>query len=125
MEMAVESAHEIPEATATGVLLIGGQIITIIMVLIYPLSAPKVAENTFIYTNIQTCVFANSTDYHSKSLLTVTNYNTPIYVQTAIYILISILFSILYKCPYFRLRLEPKNLGKKEDSNSDKNYVVS
>ena len=103
MEISIECVYAIPEATATGLLLIGGQVLCILMVNVYPKIAPDVPENSFTYTNVQTCINPNST---FTGTLNVVEYNTPIYGQTALYLLLSFSFIVFFKCPYSRLRTE-------------------
>lgn len=102
MEISIECVKNIPEATATGLLFIGGQILCIIMVLVYPEISPRVLENTFTYTSVQTCINTNST---FSSILNVIDYNDSIMAQTAIYTIVSIIFIMFFKCPYVRLKI--------------------
>ena len=111
MEMSVECVYPIPEATATGLLLIGGQLVGIIMILAYPAVAPQVSKDSFTYTNIQTCITANST--LNTTSLTVVDYKYPLYGQTSLFFVITIVFTIFYKCPYLRLRMENERLTEK------------
>jgi len=105
MEMSVECVHNISEATSTGLLLIGGQLVTIIMVMVYPTIAPKVLESSYAYTSIQKCIKTNSI-FNTTSSLTVVDYNNPIWNQSGIYLMVSVLFIVFFKCPYLRLRSE-------------------
>ena len=109
--MSVECVYPIPEATATGLLLIGGQLVGIIMILAYPAVAPQVSKDSFTYTNIQTCITANST--LNTTSLTVVDYKYPLYGQTSLFFVITIVFTIFYKCPYLRLRMENERLTEK------------
>ena len=110
MEMSVECVYPIPEATATGLLNIAGQLVGIIMILAYPKIAPKVPEDSYTYTNIQTCLNSNSTSNSSVSSLTVIDYKYTLYGQTIFFSIISILFTIFYKCPYLRIKTERERL---------------
>ena len=103
MEMSVECVHNISEATSTGLLLIGGQFVTIIMVMIYPTIAPQVLESSYTFTSVQKCIKTNSI-FNTTLSLSVVDYNTAIWNQSGIYLLISVLFIVFYKCPYLRLR---------------------
>ena len=103
MEISIECVKNIPEATATGFLFIGGQILCIICVILYPIVSSHVEETSFIYMNIQTCINSNST---FSSVLDVVDYNFTIFTQTCIYSIVSIVFILFFKCPYFRLRAE-------------------
>ena len=105
MEMSVECVYPIPEATATGLLNIGGQLVGMIMILTYPKIAPKVSEDSYVYTNIQTCLNSNST-----VSLTVLDYKYPLYGQTLFLCIISILFTTFFKCPYLRIKTERERL---------------
>jgi MFS transporter, FLVCR family, MFS-domain-containing protein 7 len=105
MEMSVECVHNISEATSTGLLLIGGQFVTIIMVMIYPTIAPQVLESSYTFTSVQKCIKTNSI-FNTTLSLSVVDYNTAIWNQSGIYLLISVLFIVFYKCPYLRLRSE-------------------
>jgi FLVCR family MFS transporter 7 len=101
MEMSVECVHNISEATSTGLLLIGGQFVTIIMVMIYPTIAPQVLESSYTFTSVQKCIKTNSI-FNTTLSLSVVDYNTAIWNQSGIYLLISVLFIVFYKCPYLR-----------------------
>jgi hypothetical protein len=103
MEMSVECVHNISEATSTGLLLIGGQFVTIIMVMIYATIAPQVLESSYTFTSVQKCIKTNSI-FNTTLSLSVVDYNTAIWNQSGIYLLISVLFIVFYKCPYLRLR---------------------
>jgi hypothetical protein len=103
MEISIECVKNIPEATATGFLFIGGQILCIICVILYPIVSPQVEETSFTYKNIQTCTNAN---LKFSSVLNVVDYNYTIFTQTSIYLIFSIIFILFFKCPYFRLRAE-------------------
>ena len=85
MEMSVECVYPIPEATSTGLLFIAGQLVGIIMIVAYPAVAPVISENSYIYTNIQTCINTNSTSNSTSNSLNVVDYQYPIYGQTGNY----------------------------------------
>jgi FLVCR family MFS transporter 7 len=112
MEMSVECVYPIPEATTTGLLFIAGQLVGIIMILTYPAISPVISENSYIYTNIQTCISKNSTSNSTSNSLNVVDYQYPVYAQTAFSAIIAIIFTIFFKCPYLRLRTERERLAE-------------
>ena len=103
MEMSVECVYPIPEATSSGFLFIGGQLIGFIMILVYPEASGNVSITSYTYTNIQTCTNANSTLDNDLSVL---DYKYPLIAQASILTLVSIIFTIFFKCPYLRLAIE-------------------
>lgn len=122
MEMSVECVYPIPEATTTGLLFIGGQAVGIVMILAYPYAAAEIPKDSFIYTNVQKCITTNSTSIISS--LTVADYKYPLYAQTIIFVLIAIIFTIFFKCPYLRLRTEREKLAE-EILNSSRQPNIS
>ena len=111
MEMSVECVYPIPEATTTGLLFIAGQVVGIIMILGYPALAPEVPKDSYTYTNVQTCISANTTS-NSTASLNVVNYQYPLYGQTGLFVIVAIIFTLFFKCPYLRLRTERERLAE-------------
>ena len=80
------------------------------MILVYPKIAPQVPEDSYTYTNIQTCLNSNSAFNDSSNSLSVVDYKFPIYGQTSLFFLVSFLFTIFFKCPYLRIKMESERL---------------
>lgn len=110
--MSVECVYPIPEATTTGLLFIAGQVVGIFMILTYPSVASDVAADSYTYTNIQTCLNLNSTSNGTSSSLNVVDYQYPIYGQTGLFVIVAIIFTVFFKCPYLRLRTERERLAE-------------
>jgi MFS transporter, FLVCR family, MFS-domain-containing protein 7 len=122
MEMAVECVYPIPEATSTGLLMIGGQIVGIVMILVYPKLAQQLDPNSYDFRMLQTCtdssVPSNSSTTTTiitttSSVLAVLDYTYPLYGQTATLALLSLVFVLFFKCAYLRLRKEREKLAEK------------
>ena len=120
MEMSIECVYPIPEATPTGFLFIGGQLVGIIIILINQEVSQDVSINSYIYQQIQTCVPLNLTLAGSQVSLTVLDYKYPFIGQTSLIVCVSILFAIFYKCPYKRLNHE-RNLKNTQMHTSNHN----
>jgi MFS transporter, FLVCR family, MFS-domain-containing protein 7 len=125
MEMAVECVYPIPEATSTGLLMIAGQIFGIVMILAYPKLAKQVDFNSYDFRILQTCTdtsvpsnasFSSTTTTiktTTSSELAVLDYTYPLYGQTAMLVLFSLIFVLFFKCAYLRLRSEREKLAEK------------
>ena len=128
MEMSVECVYPIPEATTTGLLFISGQIVGILMILIYPQTALKLDPNSYQYQNVQTCQNTNSSDVTTTmtmmttmittskpatSRLDVLDFTYEMYFQAGAQVFVSILFILFFKCAYLRLRSEREKLAEK------------
>lgn len=121
MEMAVECVYPIPEATSTGLLFIAGQVVGIFMIVFYPKTASSIDSNSYVYNFVQTCTNSNSTNPGNltlasdlvKTSLSVLDYKYPLYGQCIVQVVISILFTIFFKCSYLRLRSEREKLAEK------------
>jgi len=124
MDMSVECVYPIPEATSTGLLFIAGQIVGIVMIILYPMLAKKVEPDTYIYNHIQTCVAANSTTAAGAADLSVLEFMNPLYGQTILFALMSVFFTVFFKCAYLRLLSERKKEAEKimQSARSANNY---
>ena len=123
MEMSVECVYPIPEATSTGLLFIAGQLVGIVLILIYPNVATKIEPDSFVYNSIQTCVttvnppvnattpFATTTE--SSIYLAVLDYSYPLYFQTVVSVISALGFVVFFKCAYLRLRSEQEKLAER------------
>jgi FLVCR family MFS transporter 7 len=127
MEMSVECVYPIPEATSTGLLFIGGQIVGVVMILFYPKLATPIDANSYVYNSIQTCTAGGSSSLNTttpamgftstiapsgSSQLTVLDFRNPLYGQSFILVFISITFTLFFKCAYLRLRSERERLAE-------------
>ena len=121
MEMSVECVYPIPEATPTGFLFIGGQLVGIIIIVINQEVSPVLSINSTIYKTIQACVPLNSTLASSIIPLSVLDYKYPMIGQTSLIVLISIIFAIFYKCPYKRLNHERNLVNAQMQTNNNNN----
>lgn len=74
--------------------------------MVYPSLATEIQQNSNTFTSIQKCIKTNSLKNSTSSSLTVVDYNNLIWNQSGVYILVSILFVVFFKCPYLRLRSE-------------------
>ncbi len=112
-------------ATSTGLLFIAGQVVGIVMILVYPNLAEKIEPDSFVYNSIQTCTTSPSpvfngttttpsliTTTESSIYLSVLDYKYPLYFQTVLSVVSSILFTIFFKCGYLRLRHEQEKLAE-------------
>lgn len=122
MEMSVECVYPIPEATSTGILFMGGQIVGILMILLYPATATRVDPNSYEYLYVQTCQSTNGTSWNStttttaapsSSSLAVLDFRYQMYFQAVVQVAITIVFVIFFKCAYLRLRSEREKLAEK------------
>lgn len=112
MDMSVECVYPIPEATSTGLLFIAGQIVGIIMIVVYPKAARVIQTDSYIYNSVQSCTSNAPTTNHtitttaSSIYLSVLDYKYPLYSQAILFAIMSIGFTIFFKCAYLRLRSE-------------------
>lgn len=125
MEMAVECVYPIPEATSTGILFMGGQVVGILMIIIYPKTATKLETDSFEYQFVQTCLSHNGTNSSSSSTTTtaaavsltsdlnVLDFKYQMYFQSVFQVAVAIVFVIFFKCAYLRLRSEREKLAEK------------
>lgn len=127
MEMSVECVYPIPEATTTGILFMGGQIVGILMILLYPLTAKRVEPDSYVYLYVQTCQSTNgnatttpattTTTTTEKSFtssdLNVLDFTNQMYFQSISQVVIAIVFILFFKCAYLRVRSEREKLAEK------------
>jgi FLVCR family MFS transporter 7 len=111
MEMSIECVYPIPEATSTGLLFIGGQVVGIAMILAYPKTATQLPPDSYVYNNVQTCTTGNKTT--TTSSLVVLDYTYEVYFQTLLQVAVAIIFIIFFKCAYLRLRSEREKRAEK------------
>lgn len=124
MELSVECMYPIPEATPTGFLFIGGQLIGIVIILIDQAAGKPVSANSNVYQNIQKCLNPNSTYNNSSTLLTpltILDYEYPLIGQTTLISITAIVFTIFFKCPYLRLNNERSTASKQKQKQTEIN----
>ena len=92
---------------------IAGQIVGIVMIVLYPILAKKVEPDTYVYNHIQTCVATNSTASTTTADLSVLEFMNPLYGQTIVFAVMSVFFTVLFKCAYLRLLSERKKEAEK------------
>lgn len=118
MELSVECVYPCPEATSSGILYTFGQLVGILAIVLFPLISQKVPENSYTYISVQTCTtnssspLNNSTNSNTLTNISVLNFNIPIYAQTLLQFVNSILFIIFFKCSYLRVKTENRNLSE-------------
>ena len=133
MEMAVECVYPIPEATSTGILFMSGQVVGILMIVIYPKTAIKLEPSSYEYEFVQTCLSKNGTNSSttttksglfttsafllststSSSNLNVLDFKYQMYFQSAFQVTAAIIFIAFFKCAYLRLRSEKEKMAEK------------
>lgn len=124
--MAIECVYPIPEATTTGLLFIAGQVVGIVMIAGYPKMATPISMDSYVYQSVQTCTSrspadnsttttttAMSTTTPSAASLTVLDFKYPLYGQTLLLVVVSLFFTLFFKCAYLRLRSEREKLAEK------------
>ncbi len=121
MEMAVECVYPIPEATSTGLLFITGQLVGLIMIVVYPKASVSISSDSYVYNYVQTCNkqshAGNSTTTTSTAApianLSVLDYKIPLYFQCFFQVVITIVFIVFFKCAYLRLRSEREKFAER------------
>jgi FLVCR family MFS transporter 7 len=121
MEMAVECVYPIPEATSTGLLFITGQLVGLVMIVVYPKAADSISTDSYVYNFVQTCNkpanAGNSTTSTTTSApianLSVLDYKLPLYFQCFFQVVITIVFIVFFKCAYLRLRSEREKFAER------------
>jgi hypothetical protein len=113
LELSVECVYPIPEATSSGIILTISQIVSVVMIFIYPQEAATVKKDSYVYNNVQTCVTENGDSRNSTSSdLQVLDFNNSLYAQTIIFFFVTIFFIIRFKCPYLRLKSEQQKIAQ-------------
>jgi FLVCR family MFS transporter 7 len=112
MECCLECVYPIPEATSTGLLFLAGQVFGIAVIVGNPKIAKKIDSDSYIYNNVQTCTSTSWVPINSTTIrppsnqLVVLDFNTPLFIQTIVFVFIAIFFTLFFKCSYLRLRSE-------------------
>ena len=125
--MAVECVYPIPEATSTGVLFMMGQIVGLVMVLVYPKAAASISTDSYVYNYVQTCdkpggsSSGNSTTLAPITKLSALDYKIPLYAQCLLQVFITIVFIVFFKCANLRLRSEREKYAEKILSSARQN----
>lgn len=101
MELAVECVYPISEAATSGILLSIGECFSIFMIVVYPKISRMIASGSYIYDHVQKCDVVGA-----DGVLKVLDYTYPLYGQTVLFALVTIVFIICFKCDYLRLQSE-------------------
>jgi len=99
MELAVECVYPISEAATSGILLSIGECFSIIMIVVYPKISRMITGGSYIYEHVQKCDVVGA-----DGILKVLDYTYPLYGQTILFAVVTIVFIICFKCDYLRLK---------------------
>jgi Na+/melibiose symporter-like transporter len=113
METAIECTYPAVETTSSGLLLISGQIVSIFTILIFPVAAKNVKKSSETYLHIQKCVDLNATHTGDDEVTSVADYTAPMVSQTCVFLFVSFIYLLFFKCPNLRWRKEQKEIEKR------------
>jgi len=100
LELGVECTFPVAEATSSGILVISGQLLSIVLILAMQGLAPQMNPS--------------SSDICGGQVPQ--NYKVPMYCVSCFAVLGALVFTVCFRCPYKRLQVEKKNL--EENINS-------